>query len=68
MKIKQEIINIREYNELLIKRGLEMMKKNATKDTTIAERRHKPLQATPTPKLIPKYQPTKKTKKQPLKR
>ena len=31
MKIKQEIINIREYNELLIAKGLEMMKKNATK-------------------------------------
>ena len=68
MKIKQEIINIREYNELLIKRGLEMMKKNATKDTTIAERRHKPLQATPTPKADKLYQPAKITKKQPLKR
>jgi len=31
MKIKQEIINIREYNELLIAKGLEMMNKNATK-------------------------------------
>ena len=31
MKIKQEIINIREFNELLIKKGLEMMKKNVEK-------------------------------------
>ena len=49
--IKQEIINIREYNELLIKRGLETMAKNRqekalnarkTKDSPLSDKYHSP--------------------------
>jgi len=47
----QEIINIREYNELLIKRGLETMAKNRqekalnarkTKDSPLSDKYHSP--------------------------
>jgi len=67
MKIEQEIINIREYNELLIKRGLEMMKKNATKGNN---RTQTPLNARETKDspLSDKYHsPKKKGAKKPLK-
>ena len=49
--IKQEIINIREYNELLIKRGLETMAKNRqekalnarkTNDSPLSDKYHSP--------------------------
>ena len=49
--IEQEIINIREYNELLIKRGLETMAKNRqekalnarkTKDSPLSDKYHSP--------------------------
>ena len=49
--IKQEILNIREYNELLIKRGLETMAKNRqekalnarkTKDSPLSDKYHSP--------------------------
>jgi len=59
----QEEITVSQLNQLIADKELGL-----TKNTTIAERRHKPPQATPTPKLVPKYQPAKKTKKQPLKR
>jgi len=51
MKIEQEIINIREYNELLIKRGLETMAKNRqekalnarkTNDSPLSDKYHSP--------------------------
>ena len=47
----QEIINIREYNELLINRGLETMAKNRqekalnarkTKDSPLSDKYHSP--------------------------
>ena len=64
----QEIINIREYNELLIKRGLEMMKKNATKDTTIAEKPQNALKVALPPKVVVGHSSKEKDTKKPLKR
>ena len=64
----QEIINIREYNELLIKKGLEMMKNNATKDTTIAEKPQNALKVALPPKVVVGHSPKEKDTKKPLKR
>ena len=59
----QEEITIQELNQLIADKELGL-----TKNTDSPRRLKIDPQAPSTPKLIPKYQPAKKKKKQPLKR